>query len=400
MISFRQRLIIYVLFIFAFLLVTPVAQAMPSDLKGHWAQESVNNLIEQGVLNGYPDGTFRPDQSITRAELAKTLAVAYGFQSSGVQDVFPDTQGHWAQDYIVALAHNEIITGYPNGSFKPEAPVTRAEMVTMLTRLLKIGAEDEQYTMEFIPSFPDLEEDYWAFHQIELASRLSILPGYYQPEFHPSRLANRADTAWMIEQLLNLKTVRGSILDNPSGSNLLTVQPDDGEIQIILVPQEAIVFRNNITTAAEQLTKEDKITIFYDRHNEPAIVKAFGEVTKNDLLGRLSSMVKGRLTTEQIASILAGDWEQVKDGLSGELYNQLLEYGLTPEEAESILVQDWAYLDTIGRDRLAGALSGYLGITKDLSRAILDRDLERVKEYGKIELTALALGKLFGQGLM
>ncbi len=398
--SFRKQLFSYLLLLSAVLLVSPVAQGMPSDVKGHWAQGSVNNLIEQGILNGYPDGTFRPDQSITRAELAKTLAVAYGFKASGRQDRFPDTQGHWAQDYITALAQQEIITGYPDGYFKPEAPVTRAEIVTMLTRLLKVGTEEEQYIMEFVPSFPDLEEEHWAFYPVELAARLKILPGYFQPDFHPDRLASRADTAWMLDQLLNLQTVRGKITEHPSGSNLLTIQPEEGELQIVLVPQETVVFRNNITTTADQLTKDDKITIFYNRNQEPAIVKAYGEVTKNDLLGRLSSMVKGRLTTEQIASILAGDWEQVKDGLVGELYNQLLKYGLTPEEAESILIQDWAYLDTIGRDRLAGALSDYLGITRDLSRAILDRDLERIKEYAKIELTALALGQLLGQGLM
>ncbi|HHT06089.1 MAG TPA: hypothetical protein GXZ97_07480, partial [Hydrogenispora sp.] len=63
---------------------------------------------------------------------------------------------------------------------------------------------------------------------------------------------------------------------------------------------------------------------------------------------------------------------------------------------ESILVQDWAYLDTISRDRLTSALSGYLGITKDLSGAILARDWERIKEFARIELTAMALGKILG----
>ena len=59
-------------------------------------------------------------------------------------------------------------------------------------------------------------------------------------------------------------------------------------------------------------------------------------------------------------------------------------------------MQDWAYLDTISRDRLAGALSGYLGITKDLSGAILARDWERIKEFARIELTAMALEKILG----
>ncbi len=372
---------------------------MPSDIDGHWAEESVSKLVQKGVLNGYPDGTFRPDQSITRAELAKILSVAYNFKTSD-QLQFPDTKEHWAKKYINALADNQIITGYPDGNFKPEAPVTRAEIVTMLTRLLKIGLAEEKYTLEFIPTFPELNKDYWAFNQIELASRLELLPGYFRPEFHPSRLASRADTAWMINKLLNLEIVRGKVLNNPEGSNLLTIESEKGDSRIALVQPETIILRNNITTTIENLAKNDNVTIFYNQKNEPAIIKSFGEVTKNDLLSRLSAMVKGRLTPEQVSSILAGDWDEVKETIKGELYDELLRFGLTSEEAESILVQDWAYLDTLGRDRLSEALSGYLGITKDLSRAILDRDFARIKEYAKIELATIALEKILSEGLM
>ena len=80
--------------------------------------------------------------------------------------------------------------------------------------------------------------------------------------------------------------------------------------------------------------------------------------------------------------------------LKGSIYDRLVEFGLTPPEAESILVRDWEHLDTLSRDRLAEAISDYLGITSDLSRAILDQDFERAKEYAKIELATMALGRL------
>ena len=82
------------------------------------------------------------------------------------------------------------------------------------------------------------------------------------------------------------------------------------EIEIAVIPPEAVVLRNNITTTVDTLTKDDQITIYYNRNHEPAVVKAFGEVNKSDLLSRLSALVKGRLTTEQIASILAGNWDE------------------------------------------------------------------------------------------
>ncbi|NLM36932.1 MAG: S-layer homology domain-containing protein, partial [Firmicutes bacterium] len=227
MFSLRPRFVFSLLFLFIFLFATPVVQAVPADLAGHWVEDSVKDLIAQGILNGYPDGTFRPDQSITRAELAKTLAVAYGLKEAAHQGQFPDTKGHWAEDYIAALAEAKIITGYPDGSFKPEAPVTRAEMVVMLTRLLKIGADEEHYTIEFIPTFSDVAGDYWAFYQIEMAAKLGLLPKYYGPAFNPGRLASRADTAWMLQQSLNLKTVRGQLISEPeAGTNLITVRPE------------------------------------------------------------------------------------------------------------------------------------------------------------------------------
>jgi len=403
MLTLRHRVFIYSLAICLVLLVSPIAQAMPSDLEGHWAESSIRSLVQLEILNGYPDGTFRPDQSITRAELAKILAVTYELESpkeSTKQSQFSDTEDHWAKEYIAALSENKIISGYPDGTFQPERPITRAEMVTMLIRLLKVGLEDEEYTQNLSPTFSDVEEDFWAFRQIELGARLGILPGYYQSEFQPSRLASRADTAWMINTMRKLKVLRGNVLNHSADSGLLTVEPEEGDVEIALLQPETIILRNDITTSPESITEDDKITIVYNSNEEPAIIKAYGDVNSNDLLGKISSMIKGRLTPDQVASILAGNWDSVKETLKGELYNELVDVGLSAEEAESILVEDWQYLDTLGRDRLSEALSNYLGITKDLSRAVLDRDLDRIKEYAKIELTTIALSKLLEEGLM
>src|SRR5690554_385230 len=403
MLTLRHRVFIYSLAICLVLLVSPIAQAMPSDLEGHWAESSIRSLVQLEILNGYPDGTFRPDQSITRAELAKILAVTYELESpkeSTKQSQFSDTEDHWAKEYIAALSENKIISGYPDGTFQPERPITRAEMVTMLIRLLKVGLEDEEYTQNLSPTFSDVEEDFWAFRQIELGARLKILPGYYQSEFQPSRLASRADTAWMINTMRKLKILRGNVLDLSADSGLLTVEPEEGDVEIALLQPETIILRNDITTSPENITQDDKITIVYNSSEEPAFIKAYGDVNSNDLLGKISSMIKGRLTPDQVATILAGDWDSVKETLKSELYNELVDVGLSAEEAESILVEDWQYLDTLGRDRLSEALSNYLGITKDLSRAVLDRDLDRIKEYAKIELTTIALSKLLEEGLM
>jgi len=388
-------LLVFTLLCLSLLLAAPAVHAV-SDIQGHWAEDTVDNLIDLEILHGYPDGTFRPDQSITRAELAKILTVTFNLKSSaGVS--FTDTGDHWAKDYIAALAENNIINGITDNAFHPERPVTRAEITDMMVRLLNVGLPEEECTLNITSSFTDLSDDSPDFPKIETAFRLGILPGYYQPEFNPSRLASRADTAWMISSLREIKVLRGTVLDNHSESGLLTVKPEEGEARLVLAQEETILLRNDIAATIEQILADDKVTVFFNPKEEPVFVKAYGEVTQKDLLGRLSSMLKDRLTPEQLASILAGNWDEVKEMLTGELYNELLAIGITPAEAEAILFQDWEYLDLVSRDRLSEALAGYLGITRDLSRAVLDRDLERIKEYARVELVTIALAKLLEQ---
>ncbi len=388
-----SRLLIFSFVSLSLFLAAPAVYAL-SDIKGHWAEETINNLVNLEILHGYPDGTFRPNQSITRAEMAKILAVTFNLKSS--KDIsFTDTADHWAKDYIAALVEKDIINGIAGGAFHPERPVTRAEITDMMLRLLNVEFPEE-CTLNVTPSFTDLE-DSPDFAKTEIAFRLGLLPGYYQPEFIPSRLVSRADTAWMISRLREIKVLRGEVLDNHGESGLLTVKPEQGEARLVLTRAETILLRNDLAAAVEQILAGDKVTVFFNPKEEPVFIKAYGEVTQKDLLGRLSSMLKDRLTPEQLASILAGNWDEVKEMLRGELYNEMLARGITPSEAEAILFQDWQYLDLVSRDRLSEALAGYLGITRELSRAILDRDLEKIKNYARVELVTIALSKLLEQ---
>ena len=125
----------------------------------------------------------------------------------------------------------------------------------MLTRLLNIKHPEEEYTLKLTPSFTDITDESQAFAEIELASRLGLLPGYYQEEFNPSYLASRADIAWMISRLREIKTLRGTVLDTNEASGLLTVKPEeDGqEARLVLVGDETVLLRNNITTKPGQV---------------------------------------------------------------------------------------------------------------------------------------------------
>lgn len=367
-----------------------------TDVKGHWSEKAISSLTEKGVINGYPDGSFKPDQAITRAEFAKLVSKTFGY-STQTQAKFDDVSSeHWASGFINAVSEKKIMNAFSDGNFKPDQTLNRAQVATMISRILNMGKEEEQYG-DWAASFTDVPSGHWAFRYIEIAKKLELLPSSYQTQFHPDYAVTRAEAAWMIEALSKVSINKGKIATVDPDTGLVNIQGENnGEPLLSMIVPETVVLRNNATSSVEALLAGDDVTIIALSSGDAKFVKAYGEITKNDLLSRLSSMTKGKLTPDHISAILAGDWDAIKDDIKGGLYNQMIELGLTPAEAESIMVQDWSYLDTLSRDRLSEGLSSYLGITTDLSQALIDRDVDKIKEYGKIELATAALSRLLG----
>ena len=107
-----------------------------------WYNTAVSTLSSMGIITGYPDGTFRPNAAITRAEFA---AIAARFDNNGDKAAakFSDIANHWAKDEISIAYNNGWITGYPNGTFGPQRDITRAETMTLVNRVLNRQPETE-----------------------------------------------------------------------------------------------------------------------------------------------------------------------------------------------------------------------------------------------------------------
>ena len=107
-----------------------------------WYNTAVSTLSSMGIITGYPDGTFRPNAAITRAEFA---AIAARFDSNGDKTTakFSDIATHWAKDEISIAYNNGWINGYPNGTFGPQRDITRAETMTLVNRVLNRQPETE-----------------------------------------------------------------------------------------------------------------------------------------------------------------------------------------------------------------------------------------------------------------
>ncbi|NBD27370.1 S-layer homology domain-containing protein [Paenibacillus glycinis] len=131
---------------------------------GHWASTAIGSAGAKGLMTGFPDGTFKPDRFMTRAEMATVVSHWLDLQGE-TTSTFPDTAGHWARQDIALVRQAGIINGFPDGNFKPEQALTRAETVAIINRILNRGALG--WTTS---SWKDVPTTHWAFQDIEEAS--------------------------------------------------------------------------------------------------------------------------------------------------------------------------------------------------------------------------------------
>ena len=138
--------------------------------RSDWFNNAISTLSNAGIVTGYADGTFRPDQPITRGEMAKIIA---NFAKlGGATKSFTDLSGHWAKTYVELAAGNGWIEGYPDGTFGPDKKITRAETVTMINRVLdRVPAKESRLLPRSVMlTFPDNEPGEWYYIAIQEAT--------------------------------------------------------------------------------------------------------------------------------------------------------------------------------------------------------------------------------------
>jgi uncharacterized repeat protein (TIGR02543 family) len=132
-----------------------------------WSSKYIATLVKGGIIVGYPDKSFRPQNSITRAEVA-TIASKFDKLSITDTNKFSDVFGHWAQGYINSAVEKGWVNGYPDNTFKPNQYITRAEFVTLVNNVLERRVHKEDILPE-AKQFPDLEIESWYYEAMQEA---------------------------------------------------------------------------------------------------------------------------------------------------------------------------------------------------------------------------------------
>ncbi|MFD0960984.1 S-layer homology domain-containing protein [Paenibacillus chungangensis] len=132
----------------------------------HWAANYIKIATKHKYFGGYGDGTFRPEAAVSRGELATVMARYLKLDASAAADPhFADAAGHWASDTVEALYSGHFLSGYQDGTFRPDAAIIRVEAVTMINRMLFRGP-----LKGLEPLFPDMPTTHWGFGEVQEAT--------------------------------------------------------------------------------------------------------------------------------------------------------------------------------------------------------------------------------------
>ena len=172
-----------------------------ADVTGTWAADDINQLADLGVVTGNPDGTFRPDSQITRAEIVAILVRLYDLDSETMV-TFEDTQNHWASGYISIAASLGYINGFDSAHFGPNEALTREQLAVMVTRIAGLqpsGGTDLSFSDSSSVSG-------WALDGVRAAFENGLISGYPDGTFRPDAEITRAEACHLIVSLINLQS--------------------------------------------------------------------------------------------------------------------------------------------------------------------------------------------------
>ncbi|MEE8637878.1 MAG: S-layer homology domain-containing protein [Candidatus Margulisiibacteriota bacterium] len=194
-------------FTFSYLLPEKKIKAPPKKVKappgfsdvpqGYWAKEAIETLAEKGIIGGYPDGTFKPEKTLTRAELSTLLIKAKKIKvAKPKEQIFNDLPvKHWAAPYIKAAVDIKLVGGYPDGTFQPSKTLNRVEGVLILSRFANLKPIREE------SPFIDLPASHWAAPNIIAAKKAGLLDYIPGDSLEPNKDFSRAEAAYILHSI-------------------------------------------------------------------------------------------------------------------------------------------------------------------------------------------------------
>lgn len=367
--KFNALILVLVLLVSPFL-CGAIGHAAFSDIDYNWAKDAILSLEEQGLFEDLWSDLFSPSGSLSHED-ALTLLTQVFELTAEERDQVED----WLGDLLVA---------HPEG-------ITRGEFASLLANLLGLG-EHLQAPEGFYPSFKDLALDYPGFMGAEFLQRLGLLPTHMSGRFEPYRLITRSEAAFIVHQALQLEEVEGVIAEVEGRQIALKKAAGDETLVMDLLDETLYVSPGSLTRNTinrDEELKKGQNALILARGQQALLVRLEEKSTAQALLEGLNQATQALvdvLTPAQINAIIAGDWELLGEEVSYELYEELVERGVSPWEADALLKRDWASVQMMLQERLTQEAADYLKVAPELVQAALSQDWAKLVEYAQVEL--------------
>lgn len=199
---------------------TSAATQFPDVKPSAFYYNAVNNLVSKGIIKGYPDGRFLPDESVTRAEAAKMLADA-----AGIDVTYSETNKYsdikntdWYYPYVAALSNLGIIDGFPDGTFRPNEPVERGQMAKMLVSSFSFMPSENKQSI-----FNDVKSNVYFAPFVQTLVELKITEGTSGVTFSPYDVVKRGQMAAFIDRAFNAKAKAPTYIINDVQGNIVYI---------------------------------------------------------------------------------------------------------------------------------------------------------------------------------
>jgi hypothetical protein len=193
--------------LFALSPISAFAATPPNDIADHWAKDQIQSWVDSGYIKGYPDGTFKPDNNITRAEFMTIANNAFGYTEKAEINYSDVADGSWYADAVATAKAAGYINGYPDGTMKPNAPITRQEATVIISKIdaLTAGeaAADNFTDAASIPA--------WSKGSVGACVTAQIFNGYPNGSFLAENNIERGESVVALSKALAYKNAPAAV---------------------------------------------------------------------------------------------------------------------------------------------------------------------------------------------
>ncbi|WP_167577949.1 S-layer homology domain-containing protein [Ammoniphilus sp. YIM 78166] len=211
------------------------------DIQGHWAKDSIDGWVDKGLVNGYSDGTFKPNNQITRAEFMTLTNKSYGFEVKTSYSFSDVPTGAWYADEIAKARAAGYMTGYQDGSIKPNHPISRQEVAAILLKLNQLNHSEET-----VKAFADAAQiPQWSQGAIGAVVAKGYMKGYPDKTFQPTKPITRA------EAIVTLDNAKADLKTTVTYNQAGTYGPEQGQETIdnnVVVSAPGVTLQNVMIT--------------------------------------------------------------------------------------------------------------------------------------------------------